>query len=316
MDINYLKYDYYKIKTFIRDKTRKRDNQVVRYFHNKYAGKSMMTPDEINEYISKLILSKMPFCVGRIGATEQFCFNCFEFKRLKNQKKAIEQLCHWSGFFPEEVEKGIDFSQLMRQSYKDIDVLGVWNLPAEDYCINKYMSEDIRLTYITSLQPWRSINAWSKALKGKTVLVIHPFEQSIQQQYCNNRKQIFSGTDILPEFQLKTLKAVQTIAGVKDLRFNTWFDALDYQTTEIERIEFDIAILGCGAYGLPLACRIKNMGKQAIHLGGVTQLLFGIMGERWVEEPCINQFVNQYWIRPSLNEQVPNTDIVEGSCYW
>ena len=60
-----------------------------------------------------------------------------------------------------------------------------------------------------------------------------------------------------------------------------WIKALEYMKHEISLIDFEIAILGCGAYGLPLSVHIKDMGRQALHLGGTTQLLFGIMGSRW-----------------------------------
>lgn len=33
-------------------------------------------------------------------------------------------------------------------------------------------------------------------------------------------------------------------------------------------------------YGFPLAAHVKHKGKQAIHLGGTLQLLFGIKGNR------------------------------------
>ena len=50
------------------------------------------------------------------------------------------------------------------------------------------------------------------------------------------------------------------------------------------RLEFDVSIVGCGAYGFPLANEIKKKGKVAIHLTGATQLMFGIVGKRWEEE--------------------------------
>ena len=62
----------------------------------------------------------------------------------------------------------------------------------------------------------------------------------------------------MPEFELKTLKAVQTIAGEKDERFSTWFEALEYMFEETMKIDFDIAIIGCGAYGMPLAAKLKK----------------------------------------------------------
>lgn len=44
--------------------------------------------------------------------------------------------------------------------------------------------------------------------------------------------------------------------------FSTWFDALDYMCGECEKIDFDIALLGCGAYGYPLAAHIKKWANR------------------------------------------------------
>ena len=75
---------------------------------------------------------------------------------------------------------------------------------------------------------------------------------------------------------------MQSIGGGKG-EFATWFDALEWMEQEVDKREFDIAIIGCGAYGFNLAAHIKRKGKKAIHLGGATQLLFGITGKRWEE---------------------------------
>ena len=115
-----------------------------------------------------------------------------------------------------------------------------------------------------------------------------------------------------------TLKAIQTLCGEKDERFGTWFDALDYMYKEAMKIDFDIAIIGCGAYGMPLAAMLKKAGKQAIHLGGATQLLFGIKGRRWEENypSKIATFFNEYWVYPAESEKPKNASTVEMGCYW
>lgn len=51
-------------------------------------------------------------------------------------------------------------------------------------------------------------------------------------------------------------------------RFYDWFDALNWMSEEISKINFDIALLGCGAYGFPLAARIKKYGKNCYSLWG------------------------------------------------
>ena len=198
----------------------------------------------------------------------------------------------------------------------------------EDYIYLKYQP-NTKLTQLFHLEPWNmykypnsKIKPWSSALKGRKVLVIHPFDESIKKQYMKNREhifeQIYRADDILPEFDLITLKAVQTLAGEKDNRFSTWFDALDWMKEQCHKIEFDVALIGCGAYGFPLAAEIKRMGKTVIHLGGATQLMFGIMGTRWeLENPefCKN-VANKYWVRPMEMERIAHADKVESACYW
>jgi len=122
---------------------------------------------------------------------------------------------------------------------------------------------------------------------------------------------------LLPEFELEVIPAVQSIAG-QETEFEDWFQALDFMKAEIAKKEFDVCILGCGAYGFPLASFIKNMGKKAIHLGGSTQLLFGIKGQRWeqyIVYPYSNLF-NENWVRPSSTETPQRAKSVEGGCYW
>jgi len=118
---------------------------------------------------------------------------------------------------------------------------------------------------------------------------------------------------ILPKLKnLEVIQAVQTIAGNKDPRFKDWFEALDYMKKEIDKKDFNIALIGCGAYGLPLAAHVKSLGKQAIHIGGGLQLLFGIKGKRWEE----HKLFTKDWIYPLKEDTPQNIKKVEGGCYW
>lgn len=86
---------------------------------------------------------------------------------------------------------------------------------------------------------------------------------------------------------------------------------------QIRNKDFDIALIGCGAYGMPLAAYVKQLGKQAVHLAGWTQMLFGIYGKRWVEDQQeFSKFINDYWIRPIKDETPISAKQVEGGCYW
>ena len=199
------------------------------------------------------------------------------------------------------------------------DFMGVWMLRFEDYYLKKYGSQSLELTYLLDLEPWSAPDhPWSAALKGKKGLVIHPFADTIIAQY-KRREKIFPGTDILPVFDLRVLKAVQTVAEEIDDRFETWFDALEWMYNEALKINFDVAIIGCGAYGFPLAAKLKQAGKQAIHLGGATQILFGIKGKRWEKDDSflyVQKFFNENWVYPSDDDKPLNAKSVAGGVYW
>ena len=164
------------------------------------------------------------------------------------------------------------------------------------------------------LEPYDYQRPWSKALAGKRVLIIHPFAKSIQSQYAK-RNLLWENKDVLPDFELMTIKAVQTIAGEKE-PFKDWFEALDYMKGQMDALDYDIAIIGCGAYGFHLAAHAKRTGHKAIHLGGATQILFGIKGKRWEDLPAVSKFFNEYWVNPLPEETPKNKENVEGGCYW
>ena len=315
----YIFFKYY-IKSKLQEKNASPD-RIRRYLKNKsvVANGKVQTAEEINNCIKDMILSGNPFLAGRFGATELFCVRTFDFEVESKYDKVLSQMENWSGFFPSKKELGDKFKNLMLDLLPEANVMGIWMLPFEEYYLNSYGNKQLKTTYLFDLEPWSSPEKpWSAALKGKKVLVIHPFKETIERQY-KRREEIFPGTDILPKFELITLKAVQTVAGEEDNRFSTWFDALEWMYQEAMKIDFDVAIIGCGAYGFPLAAKLKQAGKQAIHLAGATQLLFGIKGKRWEENTAfayVQKFFNDAWVYPSEEDKPKAANKVEGGCYW
>jgi hypothetical protein len=267
---------------------------------------------EIDNPLSDSIISETPFLCGKIGGTEAFVMRTIEFKNKNNYSKACEQLCMWSGFFPNDYQLLGRYAELMRNSISEVDLLEGSYTEGVEYFIKKYCKE---LKGISNELMYNEKHPWTYALKGKRVLVIHPFEDSIRKQYTK-REHLFDNPEVLPEFELLTIKAVQTIADEVDDRFKDWFEALDYMCTQIDQMEFDVALIGCGAYGLPLGAYVKNKGKVAVHMGGGLQLLFGIWGSRWDSDPIFREMRNQYWILPSDEERPKGMEKVENACYW
>lgn len=284
----------------------------------KYGDKAVVSCDDFEMQLFNWIESGKPFMAARFGASELNAMAKGEYKEKifeRQRQKALTQLVNCSGFFPDDIDLLEQFCEEMHQSCRSLDLLGVWSNYMEDYFVDKYCKK-CTIGPLIGLEPWYAEQPWTRALKGKKVLIIHPFEKTIQKQY-KVRERLFPGTEILPELgQLYTLKAVQTIAGQPDIRFENWFQALEWMYQEAMKIDFDIAIIGCGAYGFPLAARLKEAGKQAVHMGGATQLLFGIKGRRWDDHPVIGKLYNEFWVRPDESETPKGAEKVEQGCYW
>ena len=159
------------------------------------------------------------------------------------------------------------------------------------------------------------ISGWSAALAGRRGLVVHPFRKTIVAQYAR-RAQLFPGKNVLPEFaSLTVVQAVQGLGG-QDTGYASWFDALAAMEREMDAADYDVAIVGAGAYGLPLAAHARDTGHAAIQMSGATQLLFGIKGKRWDSHPIIGKLYNDAWVRPDETEGITHKEKVEGGSYW
>lgn len=216
-----------------------------------------------------------------------------------------------AGFFPVNKTMLARYAEIMNSAIAELDVLASWR-PEELFY--KHELKGCRKIPLGALGPIFSKASWSQVLKGKKVLVIHPFAKSIKRQYEFHRDKIFGEYSdfILPEFaSLQVIRAVQTIAGNTE-GYETWFDALEQMESEIDKADFDVALIGCGAYGFPLAAHCKRIGKLGIQIGGSLQLYFGIKGKRWDDKGLYNE----YWVSPDESEQPKNLSRVEGGCYW
>lgn len=316
-----MKHPFTFYSTYIIDKMQEKEKYKLgehEYLlkHPDFNGKHVLTDGEFSSSLQAAFSQTHPVLAARFGANELACLRDFDFDRRSKQETILANMHQNAGFFPPTAEYGYRFAELMKESIPCMDYAGIWPQPFESYYLKHYGKKNVNYTWLRCLNPWSCAeNPWTKALAGKKILVIHPFAESIEAQY-RKRAEIWKGTEILPEFRLETLKAVQTSAGEQDSRFHDWFEALDWMKNEALNQDFDIALIGCGAYGMPLAAELRKAGKSAVHLGGATQILFGIMGRRWENNKELKPFINDSWIRPLPSETPKGSDLVENSCYW
>lgn len=295
---------------------------IINKFYKKYSVPERWIDfrgQQASDIIEIGLKSNKPFMVARLGGVELDAM--IRIKKYSNKylnifgqnkrNNAFLALQNNAGFFPIDDEMLQKFYTMMYSDLHKVDIFGSWR--RREAYFNEALYNSIKIP-LEDIEPYYHVRPWSSVLTGKKVLIIHPFSESIKKQYLK-KEYLFKNKDILPEFELITLKAVQTITGLNS-GFNNWFEALDSMKAEICNINFDIAILGCGAYGFPLAAFIKDIGKKAIHMGGATQILFGIKGKRWENNPRIACLMNNYWIRPEQSETPEHALTIENGCYW
>lgn len=311
----------------------------TRFFFKEQFIKCEKDPNIAANLIYNLLTNEKPCMIARFGSTELNAISNFlGIKNYQNDiigfitgkapqwwwnEKGLEEIYSCSGFFPATKENVSRFAEMMINEMSLIDVLGSWR-PQERFFLGKM--KNCKFIALQLLEPFWGNIPWTKALENKKVLVIHPFSETIKNQY-KNRTFLFKKTNILPTFkELYTIKAVQTLGG-EDKRFKDWFEALQWMQNEMDKIDYDICLIGCGAYGFPLAAHAKMKGKKAVHLGGSLQLLFGIKGNRW-EDPMYGvkewgipygsytKLMNEYWVKPRSEDKPQNAMQVENGCYW
>ena len=290
-----------------------------------------------DEKIIKLLESQSPVALGRLGGTEaRYLGNLIKlftnyrkisklhkgFSTIDLRRRRVE-VNQNAGFFLKNPNDEMSFFDLYIDSLRNLDLLGVWGTAfawPEIYGIENGKTSVIPLA---ALSPWvdkfpyekitKGNIPWTNALVNKKVLVISPFSASIKKQFPIRNK-CFQKVN-LPKFELRTFTSPMTFA-YDSTSDKSWFQILDNMIFEISKIDFEIALVGAGAYSLPLVSAIKKMGKKSIQTGGGTQLYFGIIGNRWENSSYVRQYLNEHWARPALDETPLNSGAIEGACYW
>lgn len=297
-----------------------------------YTSRCQYSGQEGNDYVREAVASANGgLCIAKFGTVE--LTNLLAFMAVSHKVKNPQELyfyvrgyqelfpvdtfaalCQNAGFFPADINLGNRWMQLVLGDLKDVDILGSYQ--RAERRLNKELHHAVKIDIQSYLAPYLFDPPWTSALQGKRVLVVSPFTDTILKQYAR-RELLFENPEALPEFaELIPLKAVQSIAG-NPTQYTDWFTALESMKAQMSAIDFDVALIGCGAYGMHLAVHAKRMGRIGIHTAGWTQMLFGVYGNRWLnDEPQFKQFINPYWVRPSAEETPKNAQLIENGCYW
>jgi len=275
------------------------------------------------ESLQRFIDAKAGIIYGKIGTTElqalEFCDRYIRpiWPKGVSWRRQAERLFFDSGVFPVQGEQFLAFTRIYRESLKNLDGVCLWQddpfLALYEKLLVKACCPHAARIPLESLTPF----ALLPVLAGLRWLVISPFVHSMQRQ-VEKLPRIFGAFPWARQLSQihKTCQFIRCplFSYLEKSPFTSWSEGLARLSAEIEKKDFEVAIVGSGAWSLPLLARIKQSGRKGLHLGGATQILFGIKGRRW--DGYWGKYYNENWVRPAPEETPAGFERKENGCYW
>ena len=254
-----------------------------------------------NNYITEKIKTSEPFIISKmeIDHETEFLYNVLTNKNITNN--IVQKLNDNSGIYlgstNHENLLGM-FATLYLNSLQNSCALtytDIVNKNEVSFIINKFNINS--LIDSRSIEPFYLMEKgeilWTHHLNGKKVLIINPLANIMKNQRDGGFK-LFGDKDIFLEDQeIIFYKSYNTTAGNNIHRH--WYETFLIMCKEIKDIEFDIALVSCGGFGILICDYIKTkMNKSAICIGEKLPLFFGI------KEKNIEKYGTQL-VEPSKN---------------
>jgi hypothetical protein len=302
-----------------------------------FKNKQKINWTDCDAQIQKSLEVEKKMTIGRLGGSEaRYLGAIYQLKYKKfygsvlrpltklNLEKRRLEISNGAGFYFTKESDEFKFLDLYIECLSNVDILGDWGT-AFAWIENIGIKHAKFVVPVSATAPWvekypyhnrnleTKVSSWVASLEGKKVLVVSPFAKSIELQF-NIFSKLFSKKK-LPRFEIQTLLAPMTFQG-NNTGGLSWFENLYKMQDSMSKLDFDIALVGAGAYSFPLADFAKKMNRIGIHAGGGLQLFFGLLGNRWINSDYVNIHRNSFWKYPSVEETPKSHQAVENSSYW
>jgi len=289
----------------------------------------------LHDYVKKKLDKGKHFIIPRIAGIENNFAIFGEICKLNNGRvdpqignyfnKVVPAMKNNAGIKITSLESIYQYSDRYVKALDNSELIGGWELygnyyphirDSYDYVRRKYKQKYFFWTFAFDIFHYIQELPWTHALRGKRLLIVSAFEESIKEMLPNHAK--IYGVDLFPGCTITTIRPPQTQGAEESREFSVELDEFCLRLDAIKDT-YDVALVSCGGYG-NLVCNhiYEKNGRSAIYVGGVLQMYFGILGERWLRErsDIVTLYKNEYWTRPKESEKPKNYQAVEGSCYW
>jgi len=273
------------------------------------------------------------FAAGKLGLSEQALLlyptlleRCHTPKqRLALTLQTRQHCAVQMGLFPCSEEAMLSYAELHGKATRELDLLGLVGGRLEADLLNRLRPKGQTINLL-ELEPDRSVpdqseHCWLPELRGKRVLIV----SSIAELLCQRANQTTfeavwakSGKPWFDPAQVRPLQFPYCYDVHTQERFGSSENLLEWIVNQLDPTSFDLALIAGSSLGIPIAAAIRAMNRSAIALGGALQVLFGVGGRRWWNDPHWRQHhITSAWISVPP-EQIPQVAgaYVDGGAYW
>ena len=267
--------------------------------------------EELFKTFTSILLSDKPSWISRYGGSDTDVYESIK-KTNHISKQMIDWIRKYNGFFCKDINLiSSVLTKSINEYYDSLQNSDFITIGAERYIKsiienknninNPFIDKQISsYSFIEGFDPFfKSFQIWGE---NKKILIISPFSKSIKYQTSPDRiNKILADSYKFPNCLFTTYQTPITYNtdGCNSTYFkrvtdgcNSWLDISEKMCDEIKDIEFDIAFISAGIYTMHIGNFIKKIGKKAIYIGGMLNVLFNIYGSRY-DNTFFNSFMNK-----------------------
>ena len=181
--------------------------EKLRYSH---LFREIANKDDSGQFIAQAIHQGRPCLIARLGSVESRLLGEALYRDSRWSRQTLKEAHRNAGIFPVDSTALAEVAACLKRGLARVDLLAQWQSPYQTRLIIDLLPKTSLRCDLSAVEPWWMAVPWTSALVGKKVLVVHPFDLTIQRQYLK-REDLFCDSAVLPPFDLITLRPPQTI---------------------------------------------------------------------------------------------------------
>lgn len=231
-----------------------------------------------------------------------------------------------SALFPCSVEFYLKYNEFYVEHLRNLDILGVFPDMVEKYNpLREFYKLSMPQVSYLDQEPDRSVksdaaNCYLPFFRGRKLLLVTHCGELLKERA---NKETFeavwakTGKEWFYPASVEALAFPACYGGSGDGRFSDSLEKYEAMAAEMERRDFDIAMIACSGLAIPLASKAKSLGKIGIDLGGHLQVLFGVLGRRWRRDRYWQEnYINNAWIDMPDEFSPAHRNTGDQGAYW